>query len=70
MSSATTTSSKQCAEKKFKKYSRIFPETDGDDIVISGMAGKFPNCRNVDEYKYSLYNKVRELVHEVTVKIH
>lgn len=43
---------------KNKKYSRSFPDTDGDDIVISGMAGKFPNCRNITEYQYKLYNKV------------
>lgn len=47
------------SEKKYKKYSRIFPETDGDDIVISGISGKFPNCHNVAEYEYNLYNKVR-----------
>lgn len=45
-------------EKKFKKYSRIFAESEGDEIVISGIAGKFPNCHNVAEYEYNLYNKV------------
>ncbi|KAH8295236.1 hypothetical protein KR018_009015 [Drosophila ironensis] len=44
--------------KKNKKYSRSSPETDGDDIVISGMAGKFPNCSNIAEYEYKLYNKI------------
>ncbi|KAH8379368.1 hypothetical protein KR009_004445 [Drosophila setifemur] len=44
--------------KKNKKYSRSRPDTDGDDIVISGMAGKFPNCSNVAEYEYKLYNKI------------
>ncbi|EDV90847.1 GH19666 [Drosophila grimshawi] len=43
--------------KKNKKYSRSRPDTDGDDIVISGMAGKFPNCKNISEYEYNLYNK-------------
>ena len=43
---------------KSKKFSRVFPESDGDEIVISGIAGKFPNCHNVEEYKYNLYNKV------------
>lgn len=43
---------------KDKKFSRIFPETDGDQVVISGMAGKFPNSRNIAEYEYNLYNKV------------
>ncbi|XP_043070750.1 fatty acid synthase [Drosophila grimshawi] len=44
--------------KKNKKYSRSRPDTDGDDIVISGMAGKFPNCKNISEYEYNLYNKI------------
>ncbi|XP_062126451.1 fatty acid synthase [Drosophila sulfurigaster albostrigata] len=44
--------------KKDKKYSRSRPDTDGDDIVISGMAGKFPNSKNISEYEYNLYNKV------------
>ncbi|KAH8255859.1 hypothetical protein KR032_009533 [Drosophila birchii] len=44
--------------KKNKKYSRSYPDTDGDDIVISGMAGKFPNCQNIAEYEYKLYNKI------------
>lgn len=72
MSSATTTSRNQCCDKKLKKFSRVFPETDGDEIVISGMAGKFPNCRNVEEYKHKLYNKVREFVHgmHLFVNIH
>ncbi|XP_002137899.4 fatty acid synthase [Drosophila pseudoobscura] len=45
-------------ERNEKKYSRIRPDSDGDDIVISGMAGKFPNCRNISEYEYKLYNKI------------
>uniref|UniRef100_W8ARH4 Fatty acid synthase n=1 Tax=Ceratitis capitata TaxID=7213 RepID=W8ARH4_CERCA len=44
--------------KKYKKLSRSFPETDGDEIVISGMAGKFPNSHNIEEYEYNLYNKI------------
>uniref|UniRef100_A0A1B0B9K0 Fatty acid synthase n=1 Tax=Glossina palpalis gambiensis TaxID=67801 RepID=A0A1B0B9K0_9MUSC len=43
---------------KDKKFSRVYPATDGDDVVISGMAGKFPNCHNIDEYEYKLYNKI------------
>ncbi|PRD27507.1 UNVERIFIED_CONTAM: hypothetical protein NCL1_35164 [Trichonephila clavipes] len=30
---------------------------DPDDIVISGIAGRFPECDNVGELKESLYNK-------------
>lgn len=47
---------------KNKKYSRSLPDTDGDDIVISGMAGKFPNCSNITEYEFNLYNKVRNII--------
>uniref|UniRef100_A0A1A9W883 Fatty acid synthase n=1 Tax=Glossina brevipalpis TaxID=37001 RepID=A0A1A9W883_9MUSC len=43
---------------KDKKFSRVYPETDGDDVVISGMAGRFPNCHNIAEYEYKLYNKI------------
>ncbi|XP_013112283.2 fatty acid synthase [Stomoxys calcitrans] len=44
-------------EKK-SKILRIYPESEDDDIVISGMAGKFPNCHNIAEYKHCLYNKI------------
>ncbi|XP_075147103.1 fatty acid synthase 3 [Haematobia irritans] len=40
------------------KLLRIFPESADDDIVISGMAGKFPNCHNIAEYEQNLYNKI------------
>lgn len=30
----------------------------GDEIVISGISGKFPNARNMAELSYNLYNKV------------
>uniref|UniRef100_T1P9U1 Fatty acid synthase n=1 Tax=Musca domestica TaxID=7370 RepID=T1P9U1_MUSDO len=40
------------------RLSRIYPENDGDDIVIAGMAGKFPNCHNIAEYEHCLYNKI------------
>lgn len=42
-----------------KLLSRAHPRTPGDAIVISGVSGKFPNSRNVEEYAYNLYNKVR-----------
>lgn len=41
-----------------KLYSRMFPLTPDDDIVVSGMSGKFPNSRNVAEFEKNLYNKV------------
>ena len=30
----------------------------GDEIVISGMAGRFPNSYNIDHFSRNLYNKV------------
>lgn len=39
--------------------SRIFASSPDDEIVISGMAGRFPNSDNVAELSYHLYNKVR-----------
>lgn len=35
-----------------------FCEDRDEEIVISGMAGRFPNCESVDELTYNLYNKV------------
>lgn len=29
-----------------------------DEIVISGISGKFPNAQNVEEFAKNLYNKV------------
>lgn len=37
---------------------RIQPATPGDEIVISGISGKFPNANNVAEYSKKLYDKV------------
>lgn len=31
------------------------------NVVVSGMSGRFPNSRNIDELEYNLYNKVRTL---------
>lgn len=41
-----------------KLYSRMFPLTPDDDIVVSGISGKFPNSKNVSEFEKNLYNKV------------
>lgn len=43
------------------KLSRTHPETEGDEIVISGMSGKFPNSDNINQYEYNLYNKVNTI---------
>lgn len=37
---------------------RIFPASPNDEIVISGMAGRFPNADSVEELSHNLYNKV------------
>lgn len=37
---------------------RAFPASPGDEIVISGMTGRFPNADNVEELAHGLYNKV------------
>lgn len=39
-------------------FSRTHPSTADDEIVISGVSGKFPSCKNVEEFSYNLYNKV------------
>lgn len=38
---------------------RIFPSCPEKEIVISGIAGRYPNCDNVDEFRHHLFNKVR-----------
>lgn len=38
--------------------SRIFPSCPEEEIVISGMAGRYPNCDNTEEFRHHLYNKV------------
>lgn len=44
-----------------KLFSRIHPTTPDEEIVISGMAGRFPNSHDIDEYKHNLYNKVSSI---------
>ena len=41
-----------------KMFSRRYPENDGDEIVVAGMSGHFPNSKNLTEYEYNLFNKV------------
>lgn len=40
------------------RAARAYPFSDGDRIMISGVAGKFPNSKNVAEFRDNLYNKV------------
>lgn len=37
---------------------RINPICEADEIVITGVSGKFPNAKNVAEFSDKLYNKV------------
>lgn len=37
---------------------RIWPQSPDDEIVISGISGKFPSAKNVTEFAHNLYNKV------------
>lgn len=39
-------------------YSRIHAPCDDEEIVITGMAGRFPNSNHVGEFRDNLYNKV------------
>lgn len=38
--------------------SRTLPATADDEIVISGIAGKFPSCNDVLQFADNLYQKV------------
>lgn len=38
--------------------SRIHAPSPDDEIVISGISGKFPNSKNLAEFSHNLYNKV------------
>lgn len=42
-----------------KLLSRTHAATPGDDIVITGVSGKFPKSENVEEYAKNLYSKVK-----------
>ena len=37
---------------------RAYPLTCDDEIVISGISGRFPNSNNIQEFSDNLYNKV------------
>lgn len=52
---------KVLTERNYKPSSdkhRIFPSTPDDEIVISGVAGRYPSCDNVGELRENLFNKV------------
>lgn len=41
-----------------KLMSRTHAASPEDEIVITGVAGKFPNSKNIEEFAHHLYNKV------------
>lgn len=41
-----------------RKTRRVICEDPDDEIVISGISGRFPNSANVAEFANNLYNKV------------
>lgn len=45
------------------RSARIFAQSSDDEICITGIAGKFPNSKNVAEFEYNLYNKVKSPSH-------
>lgn len=45
-------------EKRKVNKTRIHAASPDDEIVISGISGKFPNARNVSIFAEKLYNKV------------
>lgn len=62
MSSNTSKSaSTEWTYKPSSAPNRIFPSTPDDEIVISGVAGRYPGCDNVDELRENLYNKVSSI---------
>lgn len=49
-----STPTKQCKTIE----ARIRAESADDEIVISGISGKFPKAKNVAQLSHNLYNKV------------
>lgn len=37
---------------------RVFPSSPDEEIVISGVAGRYPSCDNAEEFRHHLFNKV------------
>ncbi|CAO1403431.1 unnamed protein product [Diamesa serratosioi] len=46
-------------DKEYPQFStRAYPATPEDEIVISGISGRFPNSNNVRDFSHNLYNKI------------
>lgn len=37
---------------------KLHERDEDNEIVISGVSGRFPNSNNMDEFAYNLYNKI------------
>lgn len=37
---------------------RVHPISKDDEIVVTGVSGRFPNSSNVAEFSHNLYHKV------------
>lgn len=48
----------RCPPKDLKLFSRVYPLCPEDEIVISGISGRYPNSKNVSDFGDNLYNKV------------
>lgn len=46
------------AQSQIKLFSRAHALTPGDEIVISGISGRFPASDNIDHFADNLYNKI------------
>lgn len=58
---SSTTNVNVLTEKNYKPSSdrtRVFPSTPDDEIVVSGIAGRYPSCDNAGELRENLFNKV------------
>lgn len=51
------------------KNIRVFAEDDDNEIVISGMSGRFPNSRNIADLEYHLFNKVLWILKHILLKM-
>lgn len=41
-----------------KLFSRVYPLTPEDEIVISGISGRYPNSKNISDFGHNLFNKI------------
>lgn len=41
-----------------RAQTRVHPLSDDDEIVVTGVSGRFPNASNVAQFSDNLYNKV------------